>query len=374
MTQALWVRIARDLTAKIESGNLRPGDKLPSEIDLAEQYKVSRQTAHRAVHELKQRGLVQRQRRAGTMVSIPPAGRTKIGHVFLIVDHVYDQPQSDLIRAISSVLADDYRIVLCDVGDDDQIEASELRRAREQADGVLIYPLSRDRNTPLLQQILDEGLPLVCIDRLPSGLTADAVLSTNYESTRLGMEQLIASGHRRIAFISGDNPHVSTIRDRHQAYLDVLSEPCQDLERWFAKELEQKPDRLVRATYDALFTMLHSQNPPTAIFCTQDCYAMGVFEALDQLNPAERPVVLTFNDWPPMMLRQIPTTVRIVQQVSELGRLAAERLRRRMDGHQEPFETISVPARIYGPERSKTHSSLGSRFESGDTVTNGGNS
>jgi DNA-binding GntR family transcriptional regulator len=50
--------IATDLRAAIESGQLRPGDPVPSESALAAQYGVARGTARHALAELEGAGLV----------------------------------------------------------------------------------------------------------------------------------------------------------------------------------------------------------------------------------------------------------------------------------------------------------------------------
>ncbi|MFV2083977.1 GntR family transcriptional regulator [Micromonospora sp. LOL_021] len=51
-------RIADELTAKINSGELPPGTKLPSTAQLADQYDVSPATVYRAVSLLHDRDLV----------------------------------------------------------------------------------------------------------------------------------------------------------------------------------------------------------------------------------------------------------------------------------------------------------------------------
>jgi DNA-binding GntR family transcriptional regulator len=51
--------VAADLRKMIESGELRPGDALPSESALAERYGVSRGTARHALAELDGAGLVE---------------------------------------------------------------------------------------------------------------------------------------------------------------------------------------------------------------------------------------------------------------------------------------------------------------------------
>lgn len=61
--------ITADLLKKIRSGELKPGDQLPAERPLAEQYGVARLTARRALSDLEERGLVKRDGRRGTTVA-----------------------------------------------------------------------------------------------------------------------------------------------------------------------------------------------------------------------------------------------------------------------------------------------------------------
>ena len=55
---APYMRVRDALAADIKSGTLAPGDRLPSEAELCERFKVARETARRAVRELRERGLV----------------------------------------------------------------------------------------------------------------------------------------------------------------------------------------------------------------------------------------------------------------------------------------------------------------------------
>ena len=56
-TNLLYQKIANDLRESIYSGTLKEGERLPTEMDLAKQYDVSRITSKRALEELKQSGL-----------------------------------------------------------------------------------------------------------------------------------------------------------------------------------------------------------------------------------------------------------------------------------------------------------------------------
>lgn len=58
--------------AKIESGEYTAGDKIPSEIELARQFDVSRLTVNTAVKELANSGIVERVQGKGTFVRFVP--------------------------------------------------------------------------------------------------------------------------------------------------------------------------------------------------------------------------------------------------------------------------------------------------------------
>jgi DNA-binding GntR family transcriptional regulator len=69
VTVPLYVRIRRGIEARIRSGELLPGARLPTEKDLAAEHGVSRATAQRVLNELAEAGLAIRRRRHGTFVA-----------------------------------------------------------------------------------------------------------------------------------------------------------------------------------------------------------------------------------------------------------------------------------------------------------------
>lgn len=69
--QPPYLRIASELRARIVSGELRPGEQVPSVTKLAEAYDVSRPTARRALDLLRQEGLTEGVPGWGTFVKMP---------------------------------------------------------------------------------------------------------------------------------------------------------------------------------------------------------------------------------------------------------------------------------------------------------------
>lgn len=67
----LYYRIKQDLLTALESGELKPGDRLPSERELVERYGVSRMTVRHAMGHLEQEGWVRRLQGRGCFVAPP---------------------------------------------------------------------------------------------------------------------------------------------------------------------------------------------------------------------------------------------------------------------------------------------------------------
>lgn len=68
----LYRRIASDLWEQIQSGDLAPGQQMPSELQLSATYGVNRLTVRQAITELQRLGVIEIRRGTGTFVTAPP--------------------------------------------------------------------------------------------------------------------------------------------------------------------------------------------------------------------------------------------------------------------------------------------------------------
>jgi DNA-binding GntR family transcriptional regulator len=64
-----WERVAQSIKDQIATGELRRGDKLPSEPALAAEYEVSYSTVRRAMKDLREHGLIESIWGKGTFVA-----------------------------------------------------------------------------------------------------------------------------------------------------------------------------------------------------------------------------------------------------------------------------------------------------------------
>lgn len=354
MSSVKWKQIADTIRAQIEGGKLPPGTPLPSETELAQQYGVCRVTAHRAMFELQRLGLVVRKRKRGTYVAEPPSSKPVF--IAAVFPFMHDYPQVEYLRGIRSALPDHYNLLLCETHNDPHREAQYLRRMQNEADGILCYPTCDPKSTAVLQRVLDSGKPVVCVDRHPAGVRCDVVMTDNYHSSLVGLRYLTSKGYRLIAHFTEDALYVSSIRERYEAYLQAMrevgNEEVQSLVRSFPFHESIKLDHLVQVVHDALFTLLHQPQPITAVFCLHDYYMAAVLEACDRMGIAvpEQIEVLSFADAPPLMTRVTRSVHRLVQQVYEMGRVAALRLKRHIEGEVMAPEVITTSASLMPAE------------------------
>ncbi|MBW9114050.1 UTRA domain-containing protein [Rhizobium cauense] len=74
--EPIYLRIFKDIEARILNGDWRPGDRIPKEHDLVKDYSCSRMTVSKALATLVERGLVVRKRKTGSFVASPQIERT----------------------------------------------------------------------------------------------------------------------------------------------------------------------------------------------------------------------------------------------------------------------------------------------------------
>lgn len=346
-----WKEIAESILADVQDGRLRPGDRLPSDEVLAKRWSVSRMTAHRAMQELQRLGVIVRKRRSGTEV-VSSRGK-RAGFIAIVFPHQNDLLEINYLRGIRSALPDDVHLISCDTLGDPNREAYYLKKMLQEASGIICFPTGAPQNTHLYQRLLEEGVPVVCVDRVPDGVTIDGVVTDNYASSLQALRAVAQMGHRYMAHFTQHDLWVSAVRERYQAFVDMCGElGHEDTHRWirqFPIAFGVNRGHLIQLAKDALYTLTHLRPSITAVFCVNDYHLMATLEASAQLGiqVPEQLQILSFNDCLPLLPSMARSVHRIVQDATTIGRLAAERLLRRLRGEVIKPEVIRVPDQFY---------------------------
>ena len=352
-----WQTIAAEVIGRIESGELTPGSRIEPEEELAARMGVSRNTAHRALSELQRQGLLIRQRRWGTVVADRAATQT-IGRIAYMVDFTSNRLQSEIMTHIEHDLDEGTRLVVATGRNDLDREAENLRKLRDEVDGIICYPCDGDGNAGAFRAVADSGFPLVLIDRAPRGCEDIAVLTDNVQATQIAIADLIARGHQRIAFFGTNNLFALSIRERFNGYRAAVAELAYDTkpyERWIPVHLDGNDETMVQAVTDALIAMRTMPEPPTAAFCSQDWLAVALIEAcgVAGLEVGVDFGIATYNDFGPSFFRQPWRLDRVIQQMDLVSLTAINRLRSLIKGESIPKGPIRVPARFLPAETSR---------------------
>ncbi|MEE3663286.1 GntR family transcriptional regulator [Brenneria sp. g21c3] len=107
MKESLYKRISRELVQNIASGQFPAGSLLPSELELCEQYQVSRHTVREALRELTEQGLILRRKGIGTLVADRTANQG-LNHPLACLEDLFFLAKNNLrvVKKIDEIVAD----------------------------------------------------------------------------------------------------------------------------------------------------------------------------------------------------------------------------------------------------------------------------
>ncbi len=308
----LYQQLKETLERQIDSGELQPGDMLPSLRALCRVHGVSSITVRRALQELVAEGRLQSQQGVGTFVT----GRARQARVALLTFGFHEQAWrrnssifGDLVAGAATIAWEQealFSLVRVDPG---RPTRAFLQSVLEERffDGLLIRILP-DITEDDLQPALSAGIPYVVIKRYIPGRPINCVVVDDAEAACSATRHLLHRGYRRIAFICPLGSIVG--RDRHLGYQRALAEAglpydpqlVQPVTDWF----EESGSRALR-------TLLSLPRPPQAVFAAGDQLAIGVYRAAAELGlriPQDL-AVAGYDDLPAAASLQPPlTTVR----------------------------------------------------------------
>ena len=360
------VSVAELLRDQIRSGELQPGDWLPAERRLAESLRVDRRTVRLAINRLVQSGLVTREPHCRPVVAAqeapaaPPASSAASSFIALLMWRGGNlertlAAQQRIFWGMDQALAEaGYHAVFVDVGalsteaDIAAREAERLDYIRQQGfGGAVFYPYAYRSNQALIDAVSRE-IPLVAIDRRAAADT-DFVGVQNRRAMYDMVRHLIAQGHRRIAYVTKNEP-VAPVQDRIQGYLDAIHEVNLD------EILLSIPTRILAQEWTVVDTIfrLPPGKRPTAAAVFNDYSAVDLALRLEGmgLSVPEDVAITGFDDIVPALPSGAGLTTA-VQPYEEIGRQAAELLLRRLKDRKGPLATITLPAPLIVRESSR---------------------
>src|SRR5919112_5468796 len=130
------------------------------------------------------------------------AGRSRT--IAIVVLDVANPFFTDVVRGAEQVVEEaGSMLVVCNSGEDSSREDRHLELLEEQrVGGILITPVA-DGRQPVLNRLIERGIPVVLVDRGAGTASRCSVAVDDELGGRLAVGHLLERGHRRIAYLGG---------------------------------------------------------------------------------------------------------------------------------------------------------------------------
>ncbi|MDR7159170.1 LacI family transcriptional regulator [Arthrobacter sp. BE255] len=274
-----------------------------------------------------------------TAGSLRRAGRRNLS-VGLLLPSVSDPFSGEIHRAMEDALGARGIAVFAASLDDEPKREQAIIAAflGRRVDGLVLTPIAKNQAYMIPEH--SRNLPMVFIDREPVGVEADAVVTDNAVGAGRAAAHLLMHGHTKLAYL-GDRTDIQTARERRRGFLEEVGGagiPTSAL-----PVIDDLHDE--EAARRAALELLSSEDPPTAIFSSQNLVTFGTMRALKELGAHKRVALVGFDDFTLADMVDPGVTV-IAQHPERIGVKSAERLLARIDGDDQPPRTYIVPSEL----------------------------
>ena len=336
---ALYTQLVKYFRTRILSGQLPPGSRLPSELELAERHRISRGTVRQAMNVLVNEELVERIPGKGTFVRANSAAAL----IGVVLPTANDALTLDILVGVEQVAKrQNYQVIFAHTEECPDQQAADIERMREQrVAGLIVFPLTNLAHDTQIEQLIAEGMPLVLVDRYFPDLAVDVVVVDNVGGGYQATSHLIGLGHRRIGFIASASLTTTSIRDRFEGYCQALAE----------HNLPYDDDLFLFHPGDApiseLEAYLRAAGRPTAVFVSTDSTALRVLRTADALGlrVPEDLALVGFDDIKEAAELRVPLTT-VAQAGRQVGQRACELLLDQLSNPRRPPRHEVLPVRF----------------------------
>lgn len=277
-------RILRQAIAE----NRFPGDRLPTEVELADQLGVSRETVRRAAETLQREGLLVKIRRKGTFTHFPKLSfqikvteSTLLGYLQANYPAAHGQAEAVtpaisglmLQGAIEEAAKHRFELIVRQAPHMQMGDAFHHLHQNARLRGVIFASYGEEK---LLRRVAGLGVPIVLVDHDLPLPQINSVRDDSFEGARQAIDHLAKLGHRRIAFAHWRHADLNPWRLR--GYRQGLRDVGLSLRRKW-----EIPCELTEAGAHQVIDEFLALSPrPTALYCFNNSLARLVIDELSR--------------------------------------------------------------------------------------------
>jgi GntR family transcriptional regulator of arabinose operon len=282
-----YLQLKQEIMDWFHSGRLKPGDQMPSENEIAEQFAMSRQTVRQSFGDLEQEGWLYRIQGKGTYVSNPAERKVQeVQTIGIITTYISDYIFPLIVRGAEATLrSKGYRLLLSSTDNNKEKERESLQMMMSQPlSGLIVEPTRSAEGNPNLSYYLSldyQNIPYLMINERYPEMDCPCIKVDDELGGFLAAEHLIQLGHQRIAgfFKMDDLQGVNRLKGFIRAHREYQIKLSPDVViHYTTEEKRQKP-------YEQAISMLMlAEDRPTAFVCYNDELAVQLLEAARQVG------------------------------------------------------------------------------------------
>ena len=334
------IQLKKSLNDALVRGDLKPGDKLPSQDEIADEYKVSLGTVREAITSLVHEGLLLRIQGKGTFVA---DFKKKPVTIALVIPRLYGDTLPGygagteitplLTQAVESAARKmGANILLYMYHDDIDIERENLRNILErQPDGMIIIHLGGSSNTDYLMQIQETGTHVLLMDTHLPEMDLDYIVSDNVKGAKTAVKTLIENGYSDIVLITRERD-VSSLNEREAGYTEIMDESYLEKNILYINDEIESELNAEQAAYILALDLLKTHDFPFAIFTSDAPIMAGVLHALDSINIEPNSLALACFDETNIKPPDGILFINIIQQLHSIGIKGVDIMMKRLSG------------------------------------------
>ena len=359
------------ICSAIVGGKYLPGEKIPTEKEIAAQFNASRPTVGRAMRDLEQHGMLVRRQGAGTFVRSTTTSGTKTFGI-LIPWQGGDSLDSKtsvfaaMVSEISRILSRKGHTLSLNGSARDNLDkiATQVRSMCRQliehkVAGVFFMPIEEpasemELNAEIAEAFEQAGIAVVLLDRDINKWSHrskyDVVAIDNEYASYVLTRHLLRLGCRRIDFLTGVMG-VTSVTGRIEGFLRALREAGVSCEA--SRILQIDPIRLIHlhmdnntAELDPIVGRIGS-GQTEAIVCANDMTAIRLMRHLIRIGISipDDVKIVGFDDSPMDEFLAVPlTTIR--QNVRALAYEAVRTMKDRIERPDSPARDVMVATEL----------------------------
>lgn len=275
-----YVQIAEYFKDKIISREIELGDKLMSESEIVEHFKVSRHTVRQALVQLEKENFIYKEQGRGTFSCYKEKNEIN-KNVAVLTTYISNYIFPPIISGIEEVLSSaGYTLSLYNTNNEKVKEREYLKKIIDSGfAGLIIEPtMSALENVSedLYKALSEKNMPYVMINAQYEDFNSAYVVMDDVEGGNVLTKYLIHMGHKNIVgiFKTDDLQGVK----RQKGYLKALETAGIEVkDEYMGKYVTGQESFL---PYEFISNLLRKEDKPTAVVCYNDQVAFYVLQAV----------------------------------------------------------------------------------------------